>query len=484
MSYSSKTKINTSSTWLSWLAVFVILEILSWFSFHWPILNLAVLILVGLLTFILVLWNNIFAIYIPLAELFWGSLGHSFDYNFVSLRMVIFVMIILFFLLRYINKIRQIKFVHDRKMFFIWLLIVLFFIFSAIWPYFKKVELQKIFFDANAYLYIFYLPVWYQFFKRKYLNNILIILQTSALIVAVKTLLVFNIFVQDYSLIDTESIYKWIRDSRTGEITPFADNFYRVFMQSQFYLLVAWFVAFVKQLREYTNRLNFLYIITISAALLVSLSRSIWLGGVVGLLFLILSIFIFQKRGFHFVIYLSIIGIALGSVVLVEGFYNLPKYNRIEIWNQRTVDTGESAISSRQQLLKPMWDGIKSSPIIGHGFGKEITYQSSDPRIKNQENPEGWYTTYSFEWGWLDIWLKAGIGMMILFISWILIIFGRGYKMLISHPATSFALLASVASLITIHIFTPYINHPLGLGLLMITTVIFSTYEKRTISYY
>ena len=97
MSSLSKIKTNTSSIWLSWLAIFVILETLSWFSFHWPILNLAVLILVALLTLIFIWREPIFAIYIPIAELFWGSLGHSFDYDFVSIRFAIFAVIILFF---------------------------------------------------------------------------------------------------------------------------------------------------------------------------------------------------------------------------------------------------------------------------------------------------------------------------------------------------------------------------------------------------
>ena len=177
-------------------------------------------------------------------------------------------------------------------MYFIWLLIILLVLLSSIWPYFKGVEIYKIFYDANAYLYIFYLPVWYQVFERNHLKNILIILQSAALVVAVKTLLVFNIFVQGYGLLDIDSIYKWIRDSRTGEITPFVDNFYRVFMQSQFYLLIAWFISFIKQLKEYKNKLNFFYIVTLSAALLISLSRSIWLGGVIGLVFLIFNIYI------------------------------------------------------------------------------------------------------------------------------------------------------------------------------------------------
>ena len=45
---------------------------------------------------------------------------------------------------------------------------------------------------------------------------------------------------------------------------------------------------------------------------------------------------------------------------------------------------------------------------MGRGFGATVTYQTRDPRIL-ADNGSGEYTTYAFEWGWLDIWLKLGI---------------------------------------------------------------------------
>ena len=108
---------------------------------------------------------------------------------------------------------------------------------------------------------------------------------------------------------------------------------------------------------------------------------------------------------------------------------------------------------------------IKEHPILGSGFGAQVSYRSSDPRVLAQ-NPDGLYTTYAFEWGWLEHWIKFGIigfGLMIV-IVW------RLGERILKTPAPDwmrYGLFASLIALAVTHIFTPYLNHPLGLGYLM-----------------
>jgi O-antigen ligase len=310
------------------------------------------------------------------------------------------------------------------------------------------------------------------------LGSIIAILKAAAIVIAVKIIFIFNLFVQNYDFLDLTKIYKWIRDTRTGEITPFANNFARVFFQSHFYLLVAWFAIIIGQINNFKNKNNFLFISLVSSALLISLSRSLWLGGALALVFLLLGIFFKQRKKFWTFISFCLL-VLFTSILTIEIFYNLPRYNSYKILYSRTTTSGEAASNSRLELLNPMLVAIKEKPILGWGFGKELSYRSSDPRIKNDSNPEGWYTTYSFEWGWLDMWLKSGFFMVVAFISWLLLIFSRGYNIFKRGEYISLFLLPSIIAMFFIHIFSPYINHPLGLGLLMLSTIIFNENGKK-----
>jgi hypothetical protein len=123
-------------------------------------------------------------------------------------------------------------------------------------------------------------------------------------------------------------------------------------------------------------------------------------------------------------------------------------------------------------MLDPLLAEIKTSAIFGAGFGKTITYQSSDPRVI-AETGGGRYTTYRFEWGYLDLLLKMGVlGVASFFVyAWyyarasLYTAKKHGYDWLV------YGLLGAVMSLFVINIFTPYLNHPIGLYFLLVAPV-------------
>jgi len=180
---------------------------------------------------------------------------------------------------------------------------------------------------------------------------------------------------------------------------------------------------------------------------------------------------------------MNVCELVLVRFILLQLFLNVPQWKRLASLSQRGIDTAEPAANSRLQLLAPLWQAIKEQPIVGYGFGKKLTYYSVDPRIKNEQNPEGLHTTYAFEWGWLDQWLKSGIFFIVLMWSWIILIYNRGYRVLAGRPEILLPILATLTSLVVIHIFTPFLNHPLGLGLLMLITIISFSYGQESKSY-
>lgn len=428
-----KKTLKNNKIFFGWLTVFIILEILSWLAFSWPQSSLYILIVLASATAVLVFKKPIFALYLPIGELAWGSLGHSISYNFLSFRLIIFLIILFIFLIKNLLRLNKLKF---NK---IWL-IILFLVFLGILR--ADAGSSKVFLDANAYFYLLYLPIWQAVYDKKYLNNILIIILAAITIVAFKTLITFYIFSQFLQNIDND-FYRWIRDTRVGEITLFQHNFYRIFLQSQIYILFAWiYLVYFKKYRWLA--------ILFAAALFISLSRSFWVGWAIA--GLILLFFNFKKLAWPILFSL------IGGIVAVEILWNIPHFNNFNFFTARVIDTQESAASSRAAQLGPLFEAIKAEPVLGHGFGKELTYQSSDPR-----HP-GDYTTYAFEWGWLDMWLKGGVLLVGSFVAWLV--------MLIKQVGKNAVFLAIIIALAVIHVFTPYLNHPLGLGPLMLLSVI------------
>jgi len=161
--------------------------------------------------------------------------------------------------------------------------------------------------------------------------------------------------------------------------------------------------------------------------------------------------------------------VLLGGIVLFPWPYQTGSIEGFgSVFASRT-GSGDVAITSRWNLLEPMWTEIKKAPVIGSGFGHEITYISDDPRIR-AEFPDGVWRTYSVEWGYLELWLKMGIlGPLSLIILGGVIVF-RLYKQFHSNAGDwiSLGLIGGVISLYVMHVFSPYLNHPLGLGILLV----------------
>lgn len=124
------------------------------------------------------------------------------------------------------------------------------------------------------------------------------------------------------------------------------------------------------------------------------------------------------------------------------------------------ANLGEDAAVSRWHLFAVLKDKIKGSPILGYGFGATVTYESKDPRIIAETG--GIYTTYAFEWGWLEHWIKFGI-LGIPVMLWVLISLGwRIWKDEGMEVWLKLSWIGTLAALAAIHMFTPYLNHPLG----------------------
>jgi len=481
------------------LVMFLIIEILSFSGFVWPILGEIFFVIFLAAALILTVYKLEYGVLIVLAELFIGSLGHLFYLNIdgrqIPIRIALWFVVMLVFCFKFLIQISQqkklapywvsLKNFSGRKLF---LLLTIFILAGLLNGFLRGHSLTLILADFNAWLYFFLLiPLIcvYQTAESRVerLQNIFL---AAAFWLSLKTLFLLFIFTHDLSI--APDIYVWLRKTLVGEMTPTLTGWPRIFIQGQIYSAIAFFTTFwlnqpgdkFKDLFQGRQIKSLLLSAWFLSAVLISFSRSFWVA-LIGVLFLSLVI-IWLRESFKKMIYAAIWFIASAVIsfifiylVVAFPYIHLPSADLSSSFLNRVNSGGEAALASRWSLLPVLFKEINKEPLLGQGYGATVTYFSSDPRIL-QNNPSGEYTTYAFEWGYLDLWLKLGIlGLatyLILIGKLVIDGFKKGSK---EGNQLFFALTAGLLFLIITHAFTPYLNHPLGIGFLLISSCLIWT---------
>lgn len=447
-----------------------------------------------------------YGVYILLAELFIGSKGYLFylevGKTLLSLRIALFLVILSVWLAKIIvyyfkNKNLGLYLKFKKSNLFYWcLLFFIFIVWGIINGLMKGNGFNNIFFDANGWLYfglVFILFDTITSFTE--IKSIIQIFLASVFVLGIKTF--FLLFIFSHQMIEMISLYRWASDTGLAEITDMGNGFYRIFFQSQIYALIILFVLLSALYYKLKINLSlkgiikkdfiyFIFNVLLISLVIVSLSRSFWAGFLIGLASFFTIIFYCDKAkiiiaGKLAIYYFAVIFLSLSLIILLVKF-PYPKPTEVSLASmlgERAFSLeGESAVSSRWNLLRPLWQEVKFNFIFGSGFGKTVTYQSQDPR--QQERGQGIYTTYAFEWGYLDIWLKMGILGLISYLILIYKIWQKGWLKLKTFTdnfqqkkSLVLGFLLGIIVILATSIFSPYLNHPLGIGYLMIASVVF-----------
>ena len=472
------------------LGIILLANLFSLSGFLVPEFGKISFIFISILILILTLIKLEYGILILFTELFIGSKGYLFSLDLggidISIRIAIWLIVMSVWLSQIIIRTLKTKKIQTEftksKLFYIFIILSVFILWGLLNGYLNNNTFYNIFFDFNGWLYFALVFPLYDTIKTKeQVFKILQIFSASIVWLCVETF--FLLFIFSHNMIGMIfEIYRWIRDTGIGEITQVQGGFYRVFLQSHIFILIFYFIFILFFIYNKKNRL-FLYIflVLLMSVNLLSYSRSNWIGLLLGLIlfFIITKIQSNWKKVMKSIsVVLSIIFFSFILITIVVKFpYPDPMggFNTSDLFSQRMrAFSSEAGVSSRWSLLPQLLDEIKKNPVIGSGFGSTVTYVTSDPRVL-ETSVTGEYTTYAFEWGWLDIWLKLGIFGLVSYLFLIYKIVFRNIKKLIESNEINIINLGLVFGLIIITIvsfFSPYMNHPLGIGYLLISALI------------
>ncbi len=471
-----------------WLVFALILavELFSLFGYYFPQFNQAAFFIILSLVVVASLEDLSFGVFVLLAELFLGSKGYLFHFDLagdqVSWRIALWAVVMTVWALkavrRYLIDKRDLVTTEQKEFLRPYLLLLIFVVIAAINGWLHGHEIKYWFFDLNGWIYFTLIFPLYEILVAEGKDNwrgLKSLFYAAMYFLCLKTIVVFLILKygqSDFAL----DLYRWVRTTGVGEVTVTDTNFYRTFFQSQIFIVVALILDFFFYIRALTEKkialarlsLYHFNFIIFSTVIIISLSRSFWLGLGVAFLaaFVLLLVRAKQKifwQAIWFVFVSSLAAIGLVSLLA----WTAPQNFLV----RASMDKNEPAAASRWALLAKINTEIKQDPIIGQGYGATISYVSRDPRIN------GLYTTYAFEWGWLDVWLKLGIFGLLAY----LYIFGLNiYTGLKSKDYLLNGVAIALLALGIINIFSPYVNHPLGIGLLLLGALAIVTKQKMS----
>lgn len=452
---------------------------LSWLSYAQPSWLLPIWISLLVVIFVASCYRLLFGVAAVVGELVIGSQGHIIG----QARLGLFVVLLLATLVWIIRE-RHIAVLHTRYWkWYVGLVLVL--ALASVTALWHGNDPKTIFLDANGYLFLAMIVPFTQAIRSAAdLKKLLAVFWAGLTVLFVETLLILFAFSHDaafhYYLTD---LYRWLRDFRLAEISPQGNQFIRIFFQSHLYVLFGFIAASIQFITQPVKRWARMFssgLIGLTLLLLfISYSRSFW---VATLAIMIVLSYLAYQRGLFWKYFSTVLVTSALGYGLVLGLVNVPLFGSGagvgagNLLTDRTSDlTTDAGGGSRLALLWPLTWASLQHPLLGSGLGTMVSYATKDARALATSD-DGLYTTYAFEWGYLDLWLKFGLVGALLYVSIVLALAIRLWYQR-EHYVAYVASLGLLA-LGIVHALTPYLNHPLGIGWVILATSIAIVYDR------
>ncbi len=494
----------------------------SYLGFMYPAINTLAFIGICLIVLIGGSIKFEFAAAASLFELTFGGQGYLFSipiaHYSLSLRAILFIITICLWVFWRIRIRKLPSLVHNKIKYWLAAFILMAAIGFVVGIFRNGAKLS--FFDANAYAALLYFPmfldVWTSVSGRQ---RMLKILASGSLLLAIFTiglLGMYAAFHYDPSLAGATSVndkilaelndpgstssiltqrtnylpeklqlhagevtktkpisYRWLRDTGTAQISYISGRFFRVFFPSHI-ILAAWFCFYSALGFALAKKYFWRWFVNWSLlllALVISFSRSLWLGtGIV----ILVSIFywLWQMAKKRKILLASITSILFISVIAAVLLFVPQIHERLV---SIITPQKEIAATHRIELAKAIWQHGKQYPIFGSGFGTTLIFPTVLPNGAVVQ-----VAFFVYEWAYFDIAVKLGIVGLLLFCMIPLWVLGKGISIFKTKKGIFVlgGIFASL-SLVVANITTPVLIHPLGLSMLACCFALITSYATE-----
>ncbi|MDD2646662.1 MAG: O-antigen ligase family protein [Patescibacteria group bacterium] len=443
--------------WLC-LAIFFAFNLISFLGFHVLIVQVVFFWLLVFLMICLVIWRFDFAILLFLGELLFGQAGHFLEWQNISLRSALMIILLIGWLTRKIVK--QEKILFFQQSISVYCLVLALMVLLAVGRgFWNNHESLLVIQDAMAYgFFLLVFPLSEFFRKESYWPWLTRILAVAVIGVSILTLA--NLFIYSAGLSQVhDNYYWWLRQIAVGKVTDLGSGFYRIVFPAHLWMLPLLLVLLSLVLGRNVSRgerKNLIILaVAISLSLMINFSRGYFLGILAGLMLLKLNLS-WRRWLIAFILILLVFVVEFNLIY----FLTTGKLAGLTFLSGRlgTITQPEEELSSltRLRILPNLLFQIKQNPIFGPGLGSMVSFLNPlNNLITKTSNPD---------WGWLEMWLELGLlGLMVYlaFSGKLIFSYLKGASRF--SRDLSVGLAVGFVSLMVANLTGPFLFHPLGI---------------------
>jgi O-antigen ligase len=411
--------------------------------------------------------NYTWAWYFVLAELFLGGTGHFLGFFGLSIRTILLVTFLIFWLVHNAYKGNHQKLKVPHHLFYILVALGIWILVAGLIGITQGNSILAVIQDLVPYAFFALLLPSYHILHKKIGRDFIVRLIIAFIIgSALFSMFTFILFTTGTEVIHGE-FYNWYRDVVAGKITDMGTGFFRI-VAPEHLLLVPLLLLLVSLISRKENHHTWWYLLIFLSVttLTLNLSRTYFLAIILGLIVL--------KYKHHLLRWLTVtagtiflfFAIFTTTHMLVSGGstgWNLIS-NRLASISTPTL---EKSTYTRVALLEPIGELIRSAPILGSGLGSTLTFWDKD----NNQN----ITTNQFDWGYLELWVEiGGIGLLLFLVLLGMIIYSlvEIIRHVEDYHDFHVGILAGLVALIIMNITAPILFHVLGVFVLVLIIVV------------
>jgi len=405
---------------------------------------------------------NLLAVII-IIELVLGGSGRLIAFgSLLTIRYILFLFALAYFAASFVKN----KFTLKRKAFYIDIILFFFMFFVSLASgIYRGYDLGNILRTSQGYLYLLiYFPFSIMINNTEKSKKMHTLFANCTVVLAIISIAIFVIFKLNPS---SYSIITPILNRFNYGYIAMRGGLPAVFLKTSPYMAIG-FIIFLFQfinIKDKRNITNLIKLLLLLIGCIATMSMGIWIAVFVGVFLVIVLSEGKYKRA-------AIISIAFISVIIMVLFLG---YISESLGNR--LSTSDSSYIVKFNQLLTLIDYWAKHPLLGNGFGVEVTFTSE----------LGTREMINFELFWVQILVNMGILGFLLYSNIIVKALYYSIRTWKDIPKNDMVLIKSLGvgliALCIVSSVNPFLNNPIGIGYLILVLSTISVYTKENLNY-